>query len=398
MGWRPRAAGLVRHKSSPFALTNTLSGVQNKLHGFDIQNSKPESAEAPRVADPGPDRPRPDRSGPHRSGPHRSGPHRSGSARPRAGRRRPARHRAGPAGRLARRPVLRGHRGRVRVPALVSRRAKRPGPGGRLGVPVHRHRGGGRQPHRPGPAGRARQRLAADPRRARDERRERGLRPGPGRPAGQARRLLDLRPGRRDLLARRRDHGRPDRHRRPRHQCPGPGRHVPRRDPGPDRPRAPRPPDPPCRPGRRRHRPGRHPLATPRPARPAGPRRAAPADPPAARAETRAAHPMKDTTLLIAGMATLSAGTLAFRLSGPLLRKRLTFPPWAEKLLEAAAVILLAALVATTALTEGHAFVGPARPAGVLVGGILAWRKAPFLVVILAAAATTAILRLLGVP
>ena len=69
---------------------------------------------------------------------------------------------------------------------------------------------------------------------------------------------------------------------------------------------------------------------------------------------------MKDTTLLIAGMATLSAGTLAFRLSGPLLRKRLTFPPWAENLLEAAAVILLAALVATTALTQGHAFVGPA--------------------------------------
>jgi branched-subunit amino acid transport protein len=115
-------------------------------------------------------------------------------------------------------------------------------------------------------------------------------------------------------------------------------------------------------------------------------------------ADSQAARPVKDTTLLIAGMATLSAGTLAFRLSGPLLRERLTFPPWAQKLLEAAAVILLAALVATTALTQGHAFVGPSRPAGVLVGGILAWRKAPFLVVVIAAAATTAILRLLGVP
>jgi branched-subunit amino acid transport protein len=107
---------------------------------------------------------------------------------------------------------------------------------------------------------------------------------------------------------------------------------------------------------------------------------------------------VKDTTLLIAGMATLSVGTLAFRLSGPLLRERLTFPPWAEKVLETAAVILLAALVATTALTQGHGFSGPARPVGVLVGGILAWRKAPFLVVVIAAAATTAILRLLGVP
>lgn len=102
--------------------------------------------------------------------------------------------------------------------------------------------------------------------------------------------------------------------------------------------------------------------------------------------------------LLLAGMATLSAGTYAFRLSGRLLRARVTFPPWAQRLLEAAAVVVLAALVATTALTEGHGFSGFARPAGVLAGGVLAWRRAPFLVVVLAAAATTAVARLLGVP
>ncbi len=106
---------------------------------------------------------------------------------------------------------------------------------------------------------------------------------------------------------------------------------------------------------------------------------------------------MKDTTLVVAGMATLAAGTYAFRLSGQLLRARISFPPRAEKLLEGAAVVLLAALVATTALTEGHGFAGIARPVGVLVGGLLAWRKAPFLVVVIAAAATTAVLRLLGV-
>jgi branched-subunit amino acid transport protein len=107
---------------------------------------------------------------------------------------------------------------------------------------------------------------------------------------------------------------------------------------------------------------------------------------------------VKDSTLVVAGMATLSAGTLAFRLSGPALRQRLAFPPWAQRLLEAAAVVMLAALVATTALTKGHGFAGLARPAGVLVGGVLAWRKAPFLVVVIAAAGTTAVLRLLGVP
>jgi branched-subunit amino acid transport protein len=107
---------------------------------------------------------------------------------------------------------------------------------------------------------------------------------------------------------------------------------------------------------------------------------------------------VKDTTLIVAGLLTLSAGTFAFRFAGPVLRQRITFPPWAERLLEAGAVVLLAALAATTTLTEGHGFAGLARPAGVLAGGVLAWRKAPFLVVVLAAAATTAVLRLLGVP
>jgi len=106
---------------------------------------------------------------------------------------------------------------------------------------------------------------------------------------------------------------------------------------------------------------------------------------------------VKDSTLLVAGMATLAAGTYAFRLSGQVLRARISFPPRAARLLEAGAVILLAALVATTALTQGHGFSGFARPAGVLAGGVLAWRKAPFLVVVIAAAAVTAGLRLLGV-
>ena len=48
-------------------------------------------------------------------------------------------------------------------------------------------------------------------------------------------------------------------------------------------------------------------------------------------------------------------------------------------------------------MTAGHGFAGWARPAGVLVGGVLAARKVPFLLVVLAATATTAGLRLLGV-
>ncbi|MEU2268679.1 AzlD domain-containing protein [Streptomyces olindensis] len=97
-------------------------------------------------------------------------------------------------------------------------------------------------------------------------------------------------------------------------------------------------------------------------------------------------------------MLALAAGTFLLRLSGPALRARIGFPERAEKLLEVSAVVLLAALAATSALTEGHAFTGPARPLGVLVGGVLAWRRAPFLVVVLAAAGTAALLRVAGVP
>ena len=42
---------------------------------------------------------------------------------------------------------------------------------------------------------------------------------------------------------------------------------------------------------------------------------------------------MKDSALVVAGMATLSAGTYAFRLSGQALRARITFPPRAARLL-----------------------------------------------------------------
>lgn len=101
--------------------------------------------------------------------------------------------------------------------------------------------------------------------------------------------------------------------------------------------------------------------------------------------------------MLICGLSLLAAGTFAFRLSGPALRSRITFPAWAARLLEVAAVVLLSALVAVTALTSGHGFAGYARSAGVLVAGLLAWRKAPFIVIVLAAAAITAMLRLLGV-
>jgi branched chain amino acid efflux pump len=97
-------------------------------------------------------------------------------------------------------------------------------------------------------------------------------------------------------------------------------------------------------------------------------------------------------------IAVLAAGTYAFRLAGPALRHRRRLPDRVSRLLSAATAVLLIALAATSALTEGHSFAGWARPAGVLAAGVLAARRAPFPVVVVAACATTALLRLAGVP
>ncbi|MEC3976752.1 AzlD domain-containing protein [Amycolatopsis sp. H20-H5] len=105
-----------------------------------------------------------------------------------------------------------------------------------------------------------------------------------------------------------------------------------------------------------------------------------------------------DPVDLIIATVVLAAGTFAFRFAGPVLRARVTLSPRAEKLTAMAAVVLLAALVAIWTFTQDGGFAGYARPAGVLAGGVLAWRKAPFVVIVLAAAATTALLRLVGVP
>jgi branched-subunit amino acid transport protein len=107
---------------------------------------------------------------------------------------------------------------------------------------------------------------------------------------------------------------------------------------------------------------------------------------------------MNNTAVLLIGIGVLAVGTFSLRFAGPALRSRVEVPERMQQVLAAAAIVLLAALVATSALTDGHGHAGIARPAGVLVGGVLAWRKAPFVLVVVAAAATAAGLRLLGVP
>jgi branched-subunit amino acid transport protein len=64
--------------------------------------------------------------------------------------------------------------------------------------------------------------------------------------------------------------------------------------------------------------------------------------------------------------------------------------------LDLVAVPLLAALILVQTIGDGHRLILDARVPALGVAAVLVWRRAPFLVVVLAAAATAALLRALG--
>ena len=67
----------------------------------------------------------------------------------------------------------------------------------------------------------------------------------------------------------------------------------------------------------------------------------------------------------------------------------------ARRLVELVPVALLAALVVVEAIGDGrHYDLDGPRLAGFAVGAVAVWRRAPFLVVVVAAAVTAAVLRL----
>lgn len=106
---------------------------------------------------------------------------------------------------------------------------------------------------------------------------------------------------------------------------------------------------------------------------------------------------MASTALTLGGIALLSIGTWLMRFGGAKLGSRLALSARAQALLSDAATTLLFAVALAAMLYEGGHFAGMARVLGVLVAVFLAWRKMPLIVVIVAAAAVTALLRLAGV-
>ena len=97
-------------------------------------------------------------------------------------------------------------------------------------------------------------------------------------------------------------------------------------------------------------------------------------------------------TLLLA----LGAVSYALKAVGPLLAGGRELGPPVRRALDLVAVPLLAALILVQTLGDAHRLVIDARVPALAVAGILVWRRAPFLVVVLAAAATAALLRALA--
>jgi len=95
-------------------------------------------------------------------------------------------------------------------------------------------------------------------------------------------------------------------------------------------------------------------------------------------------------------LLALCAISYALKASGPVLAGGRQLRPRVRQTLDLVAVPLLAALIAVQTLGDGNRLVLDARVPALAVAAVLVWRRAPFLVVVLAAAATAALLRALA--
>lgn len=146
----------------------------------------------------------------------------------------------------------------------------------------------------------------------------------------------------------------------PRHRRARPGRDVPRRAARADPADTARPHDPVLGAGRRDGRarddavPARRPPRAGRAGRCPG-RRPGKPDRLHERGRRMMTGVMSAPVVLVGAILVLAAGTFAFRFAGPALHTKITFPPRVAMLLETASVVLLAALVVTSGITEASA-------------------------------------------
>ncbi len=94
-------------------------------------------------------------------------------------------------------------------------------------------------------------------------------------------------------------------------------------------------------------------------------------------------------------VAATSAGCYGLKLAGYLLPARVLEHRQVRRVVGLLPVALLAALVVVEGVANGqHYDFDAARLAGFAVGAVAVWRRAPFLVIVVLAALTAALLRL----
>jgi branched-subunit amino acid transport protein len=94
-------------------------------------------------------------------------------------------------------------------------------------------------------------------------------------------------------------------------------------------------------------------------------------------------------------IAVLALATALLKLAGPLTLGGRSLPPSVLNIVELLASALLAALVVVETFGKGRSLVLDARVLGAAFAAVAVWRKAPMIVVVIGAAAVTAIARLL---
>ena len=97
------------------------------------------------------------------------------------------------------------------------------------------------------------------------------------------------------------------------------------------------------------------------------------------------------TAIIVTGI-----GCYLLKLAGLSVPESVLAKPYVSRAADLIPVALLGALVAVQAFSTGQDLVLDARLAGVAVGVAALWLRAPFLVVVVLAAATTALIRLVS--
>jgi branched-subunit amino acid transport protein len=95
-------------------------------------------------------------------------------------------------------------------------------------------------------------------------------------------------------------------------------------------------------------------------------------------------------------LLALGAISYALKAAGPLLAGGRRLGVRARRTLDLIPAALLAGLIGVQTLSTGQRLVVDARVPALAVAALLVWRRAPFLVIVLAAAGTAALLRALA--